>query len=564
MGMGKVNRVRGGWDLGRVLIAVGVVGLVCGPALRGQSLEDAVNPIVAGDWSDPAVMRVGGDYYSLRSSFGWQPGLPIIHSKDLTHWRYVGYVYASHPDIPPGRPRAGAYGSEIGFNPNNNTTLVYTPIDSHDRHVSAYVADHPQGPYRGPIAMDVPGFDPGFFADEDKRLYLVTNKAIILELTADGLAVKREVADLDKKARGSMFEGPDLFKHGDYYYCVYSTGGTRPHQNSAVNAMRARRLEGPWEEDPANPLLRADADTGARFQGPAHGTVLATPDGQWFVTYHAFELTHYSLGRQMCLERVRWTDDGWWRPIYGRIPSAGSASAPAVHTLDGSDEFTDPTLGKQWFFQASPDFSGASWSLTDRPGWLRIKPEPGDLSTMSSLVNVFCQRVTLKEFDLTARLAFTPSHDGAMAGLHAFHDPGMNFWLASTMAEGRLCLEVGRYDNGRNSVLRRVPNPWGPTVFLRIHVDGAETATFLVSGDGRTWQRIDASIYFGDSWHDLRDGVGGRPDLGWVGIKKRNVWTAAACGVFAVGGTGARGTDPPATAPGPRAPADFDWCRITP
>ena len=31
------------------------------------------NPVIKGDWSDPAVIRVGEDYYSLRSTFGWQP-----------------------------------------------------------------------------------------------------------------------------------------------------------------------------------------------------------------------------------------------------------------------------------------------------------------------------------------------------------------------------------------------------------------------------------------------------------------------------------------------------------
>ena len=43
------------------------------------------NPILPGDWSDPGVIRVGDDFYSCRSSFGWQPGIPIAHSRDLVH-----------------------------------------------------------------------------------------------------------------------------------------------------------------------------------------------------------------------------------------------------------------------------------------------------------------------------------------------------------------------------------------------------------------------------------------------------------------------------------------------
>jgi hypothetical protein len=40
------------------------------------------NPIMSGDWSDPGLIRVGSDYYSVRSTFGWQPGLPVAHSRD--------------------------------------------------------------------------------------------------------------------------------------------------------------------------------------------------------------------------------------------------------------------------------------------------------------------------------------------------------------------------------------------------------------------------------------------------------------------------------------------------
>ena len=36
------------------------------------------NPIIAGDWSDPGVVRVGEDYYSVRSTFGWRPACTSI------------------------------------------------------------------------------------------------------------------------------------------------------------------------------------------------------------------------------------------------------------------------------------------------------------------------------------------------------------------------------------------------------------------------------------------------------------------------------------------------------
>ena len=60
------------WAIASVMVSLGVTGAA-----------DFSNPIMRGDWSDPGVIRVGEDFYSVRSSFGWQPGLPIVASKDL-------------------------------------------------------------------------------------------------------------------------------------------------------------------------------------------------------------------------------------------------------------------------------------------------------------------------------------------------------------------------------------------------------------------------------------------------------------------------------------------------
>src|SRR6185503_7859 len=70
------------------------------------------NPVIKGDWSDPGVVRVGEDYYSLRSTFGWQPGLAVAHSKDLVHWEYLGNGFSSLPSIATGEVAGGIWGSE--------------------------------------------------------------------------------------------------------------------------------------------------------------------------------------------------------------------------------------------------------------------------------------------------------------------------------------------------------------------------------------------------------------------------------------------------------------------
>ena len=50
----------------------------------------AKNPILSGFYPDPSICRVGEDYYLVTSSFVYAPGVPIFHSRDLSHWEQIG------------------------------------------------------------------------------------------------------------------------------------------------------------------------------------------------------------------------------------------------------------------------------------------------------------------------------------------------------------------------------------------------------------------------------------------------------------------------------------------
>ena len=269
------------------------------------------------------------------------------------------------------------------------------------------------------------------------------------------------------------------------------------------------------------------------------------------------------------MQPIEWTADGWWRPTTGRVPTAAAAApelpATAYH-LAQSDNFPSRTLGLQWFFSCPPDLSGASWTLGAPLGHLQIRTQPGDLGSLTALPGIFQQRVIAKRFRFETEVTFDARDGGEAAGLHLFHDPAMNLWLASTVRHGERRIAVGKYNLGRRADLWSVPNPFGPRVHLRITVDGREHATFAFSGDGLAWQPVGGSIYFGASAYRLRDGVRGDPDLGWVGRYKDktatpaevngastallpgragNIWTGATFGVFAVrdGAAQARNAD---------------------
>ena len=66
------------------------------------------NPILYTDFSDPDAVRVGDDYFMTASSFSNAPGLPVLHSRDLTHWRLVNYALPALPGERFERPCHGA------------------------------------------------------------------------------------------------------------------------------------------------------------------------------------------------------------------------------------------------------------------------------------------------------------------------------------------------------------------------------------------------------------------------------------------------------------------------
>jgi xylan 1,4-beta-xylosidase len=65
------------------------------------------NPIIPGFHPDPSIVRVGRDYYLVNSSFGWLPGIPIFHSRDLINWRQIGNVIG---------PNRGMEIEQVGIN----------------------------------------------------------------------------------------------------------------------------------------------------------------------------------------------------------------------------------------------------------------------------------------------------------------------------------------------------------------------------------------------------------------------------------------------------------------
>src|SRR5215210_8353724 len=75
------------------------VFIICAGEARVLAQQPATysNPVIAGDYPDPSVIRVGDDYWATITSGEWAPLFPILHSRDLVNWETVGAVFPHRP-----------------------------------------------------------------------------------------------------------------------------------------------------------------------------------------------------------------------------------------------------------------------------------------------------------------------------------------------------------------------------------------------------------------------------------------------------------------------------------
>ncbi|WP_225206078.1 family 43 glycosylhydrolase [Novosphingobium huizhouense] len=327
------------------------------------------NPVLAGDWPDPSILKDGEDYYLTHSSFEASPGLLIWHSRDLVNW----FPVATALDNPLGIVFA------VDLVKHDGRYFIYIPFMAAPwsqglksfANIFVIWADDIRGPWSAPIDLGIGGLiDPGHGVGEDGRRYLFLSGVNRVALTDDGLATAGPVEPVydgwkypdDWVTEAYSLEGPKLFRRGEFLYLVTAVGGTGgPPTGHMVTIARARSIDGPWENCPHNPIVRT-TDPREAWLSRGHATFVEGPAGDWWMVYHGYENGYRTLGRQTLLEPVGWTADGWPRALGGDLARAigkPRGGTPGPHGIDWSDDFSKPALGTRWrFYNQAPGESG--------------------------------------------------------------------------------------------------------------------------------------------------------------------------------------------------------------
>ncbi|MFO0928687.1 MAG: endo-1,4-beta-xylanase [Gemmataceae bacterium] len=441
------------------------------------------NPLFFDEFSDPDLIRVGDEYYLTGTTMHTFPGLPILRSRDLVNWELVSYACDRLDLGPEFRLENGktVYGQGIwapSFRHHNGTFYLFTNVNRHQTQL--FTATNPAGPWKH-TRMKRAFHDLSVLFDDDGKVYVIWGYQEIrlaqLNERLDDIVPGSERVIIPKAA--GMGEGSHFYKIDGKYY-ITSAWFAGPMR---MPCARADKPEGPYQ---VNRAISAGETFGVAAGAMHQGGIVRTPAGEWW----GFSMMDYNaVGRLTCLSPVTW-HDGW--PYFGlpgnlgRTPRiwkkpATSHPSPPSAPYQRSDTFRGPRLANAWQWNHVP--VDGQWSLTARPGFLRLRSLPA--ADFWTARNTLTQRAVGPHSAATVELDPRGLKAGDVAGLGLLNAPYA--WIGVRPAADGVRVEC--YDKrSEKSVYLQLP---AGLVWLRADCDfQTQTARFSCSTDGKTFQAL--------------------------------------------------------------------------
>ena len=483
------------------------------------------NPIIPADYSDLDCIRVGHDYYAISSTMQFSPGMTILHSRDLVNWEIAGNAVSDLTQISPalGWQQMDRYGRGIWAGTlRHHKGRFYLFFGTPDEGFFMTTAKRAEGPWE-PLTplLQEPGWDDcsAIWDQEGQAWFVGTHfadgyKTYLFRMAKDGRSIDRSSARLINQGNGR--EASKLIWHDGYYYLIFSE-----HRNGVgryVMAKRDKKMTGSFSEERQLLLPCREANE------PNQGGIVEAPslggETQWYF------LTHHGSGdwsgRIVSLLPVEW-HDGW--PMIGdrtkgdlgsmvwQSPLPTSPLGEERYCLQRSDDFDyflpqgggqegALCLSPQWQWNYQP--RADKFSLTERPGWLRLyaftplgltpNPSPTGEGNFGQGVRLLKAGNTLTQRsfrsaqnEVVVKLDISHTADGLHAGLchYAEHSASLGIvneggtnYLEWTDNDQRTCLKSPLPTSPLGEGLLWLRSTWG--------LDGKSQFAYSLDGDHYT------------------------------------------------------------------------------
>ena len=300
------------------------------------------NPIIRQDAPDPSMIKGDNGWYYLYAT-----GERIYRSLDMVRWEYVRKVFDGKPR--PSFVDVNSYWAPC-ITKQGNLYVLYFALSVWDgidtAGIGVATASTPEGPFdiqNGDGKLFVSGevgvknsIDP-FYIEEGGAKYIIWGSfygIYGIELNSDGLSAK----DYRNKflLAGTYFEASYIYKRGGYYYLFASIGSCCEGDSSTYQTVvgRSTSFTGPYYSQNGGRMIDNSFDVilsgSSAFAGTGHNArIMEDKGGRTWMAYHAYIRGQSNIGRTVCIDELKWTNEGW--PYFeGGVPTTYEHAGPEI------------------------------------------------------------------------------------------------------------------------------------------------------------------------------------------------------------------------------------------
>ena len=537
---------------GMLLLCVLLTAGVGGAQETTGTYTNPVSKTFADTFADPSIIKAkDGYWYSygtsdpLREGEGTSHTIPMVRSKNLTDWNYVGDAFDASNRPSWATPEAGIWAPDIRYIDGRYymyyvvTETKVTP-EPNDNAVGVATAPTPSGPWKdsgaplvGPRRGDSgnPGdfkwtFDPSEFTDSDGTRYLYYGSyyggVYVTRLSSDGKSVAGAPTMV---AIDNRYEGAYVVRHDGFYYLFGSSANccAGPTTGYSVYVGRSTSPTGPFLDREGQSMTESQVGgsivvtpNGNKWVGTGHNAVVTDLSGQDYLVYHAIDRDDPYLDepfgineRPMLLDRLDWIDG--WPSVRGGAWASESPQPAPLGSFAVGDDFNGG-IGPGWRREGAAQDGWQPASEQDAGGYVR---QSAPASKPSYLVSTGQAPIDVRA---EADLRLPPSSSGAAGLVAGYRDPGNH--IAAWLDAGSKDLVTDVLVNGRSAGRVTTSLPTG------FRFDAWHNVAVEVRGSSMSVAVTDARL--GDPLatqkRTLPSGVSGQ---GAVGVASRSVKTEA-------------------------------------